>query len=131
MSQENVEMVRAAHAHFARTGQPMWDTLDPEVVVFDHDIPDARNPYHGFQGMAEWLSDFAEGWDSYAMELERVVGTGDRLVSLFRIRATGAGSGIEVERDDAIVWELREGKLVRLDYFNDQGRALDAAGLSE
>src|SRR5215204_268044 len=93
MSPENVEMVRAAHAHFARTGQPVWDTLDPEVVVFDHDIPDARNPYHGLHGMAEWLSDFAEGWDSYAMELERVVGTGDRLVSLFVSGPPELGAG--------------------------------------
>jgi hypothetical protein len=29
------------------------------------------------------------------------------------------------------VWLFRDGKLVRLDYFNDQGAALEAVGLRE
>jgi ketosteroid isomerase-like protein len=131
MSQENVEMVRQAHEHFARTGQPMEEINDPDIEVFDHDIPDASNPYRGSTGVAEWLSDFAAAWDRYEMEVERLIDAGDRVVSLFRIRAVGAGSGIPVERGDGMVWLFRDGKLVRLDYFNDQGAALEAVGLRE
>jgi ketosteroid isomerase-like protein len=60
-----------------------------------------------------------------------LVDAGDRVVSLFRIRAVGAGSGVPVERGDGIVWTFRDGKLARLDYFNDQGAALEAVGLRE
>ncbi len=30
-----------------------------------------------------------------------------------------------------MLWTFRNGMLIRLDYFNDQGQALEAAGLSE
>jgi ketosteroid isomerase-like protein len=122
----NGDKVRRAHEHFSATGQPLWEINDPAIEVFDHDIVDASNPYRGQEGVARWLADFAESWDSYAMELREVLDRGDRVVSLFRIRAVGAGSGTPVERDDAMVWQFREGKLVRLDYFNDQQQALEA-----
>jgi ketosteroid isomerase-like protein len=60
------------------------------------------------------------------MELQELVEAGDRIVSLFRIRAVGAGSGVSVERGDAMVWKFTDGRLVRLDYFNDQRQALDS-----
>jgi ketosteroid isomerase-like protein len=131
MSEENVESVREAHERFSKTGQPIWEKIDADTEVFDHDIPDAKNPYRGVDGMTEWLSDFGEAWDSYVMEVERLIDAGDRVVSLFRIRAVGAGSGVAVERGDGMVWTFRDGKLARLDYFNDQAQALEAAGLSE
>jgi ketosteroid isomerase-like protein len=36
---------------------------------------------------------------------------------------------MELERDYAIVYRLRGGRIVRLEYFNDRRRALAAAGL--
>ena len=41
----------------------------------------------------------------------------------------GKGSGIEVRRGDAIVYRLDRDELTRTEYFNDQRRALEAAGL--
>ena len=131
MSEENVEIVREAHERFTRTGQPIWERIDADTEVFDHDIPDARNPYRGVDGVTDWLSDFAEAWESYGLEVERLIDAGDRVVSLFRIRAVGAGSGVRVERGDGMVWSFRDGKLARLDHFNDQAEALKAAGLRE
>jgi ketosteroid isomerase-like protein len=131
MSQENMDWVRRSHEHFARTGEPYMEGIDPEVEVYDHDIPDASNPYRGADGIVRWLADFAESWDSYELQIERIVDADDKVVSLFRIKAVGAGSGVVVERGDAIVWAFRDGKPVRLDYFNDQDEALEAAGLRE
>ena len=45
--------------------------------------------------------------------------------------ATGRGSGITVEREDALVYRLRDELIVRIDYFNNRRDALDAAGLRE
>jgi hypothetical protein len=105
MSEQNVEIVREAHERFTKTGEPLWERIDADTEVFDHDIPDARNPYRG--------------------------AAGDRVVSLFRIRAVGVGSGAAVERGDGMVWTFRGDKLVRLDYFNGQAQALEAVGLGE
>ncbi|HKP90995.1 MAG TPA: hypothetical protein VJT75_13595 [Thermoleophilaceae bacterium] len=124
----NADDVRRAHEHFGRTGEPLWEINDPEIEVYDHDIPDARNPYRGNEGVRRWLALFAESWDSYAMGPPEILDMGDRVVSLFRINAIGAGSGVKVERGDAMVWTFRDRRLVRLDYFNDQRQALESVG---
>jgi hypothetical protein len=63
--------------------------------------------------------------------LEQIIDAADRVVFLFRIKTVGAGSGVPVERGDAMVWTFRAGRLVRLDYFNSQEQALAAAGLQK
>jgi ketosteroid isomerase-like protein len=40
--------------------------------------------------------------------------------------AGGVYRGHEGYRDDAVVYRMRAGRIVRVDYFNDQARALDA-----
>jgi hypothetical protein len=37
---------------------------------------------------------------------------------------------VEVDRQDGLLYTLRDGELVRLDYFNSREQALEAAGLS-
>lgn len=53
----------------------------------------------------------------------------DGVIALFKMIAKGGGSGLEVERRDAIVYRLENGKIVRMEYFNDQVKALQAVGL--
>jgi ketosteroid isomerase-like protein len=131
MLQEYVERVRRGFERFAETGEAGGTGLHPDVEVFDHDIPDARNPYSGAGGFDEWLSDFGAAWARWDMEIEQLDRAGDRVVSLLRLRAVGAGSGAVVERSDGIVWTFRDDKLFRVDYFNDQDEALEAVGLRE
>jgi hypothetical protein len=45
------------------------------------------------------------------------------------VKATGLGSGVEVERQDGLVYGFRDGKIVRLDYYNSRQQALEAVGL--
>ena len=130
MSQEIVEIARRFHNHFDRTGEPLWDVIDREIEVYDHDIPDAGT-YHGLAGYTKWLTNWGETFESWAMELARLVDAGDQIVSLIVMRATGRGSGVSVERKDAIVSTFRDGKITRIDYYNDQAQALEAVGLSE
>ena len=130
MSQENVEVARRFHDHFDRTGEPLWDVVDSEIEVYDHDIPEAGT-YHGLAGYTKWLTNWGETFETYAMELERLVDAGDQVVSLIVMRVTGRASGVSVERKDAIVSTFRDGKITRIDYYNDQAQALEAAGLSE
>ena len=42
------------------------------------------------------------------------------MIALFRMIAKGAHSGMELERDDAIIYRIRGGRIVRTEYFNDQ-----------
>jgi ketosteroid isomerase-like protein len=100
----------------------------PTVEIDDRDIPDAD----GHDSYYEWIGRWNESWASWRIEdLELRPSGEDKVVALFRIIATGRGSGVELERDDASLVEFRAGKVVRIGYYNDQRRALEAAGLSE
>ena len=130
MSDENLELVRR---RFGAALEDDWDTaleaLDPDFEVHDFDIPDAE-VYRGHEGIRAWVERWGEGWESWRMDdVEFRPAGDDAVIALFRIVARGAHSGLELERDDAIVYRIRDGKIVRIEYFNDQRQALDAAGL--
>jgi len=132
VSQENEQVVRQAWTATVDEDWPAALTLfDDDVEIRDFDIPDA-GIYRGHEGFVAWLSRWNESWSSWRAEgLEFRAAGDDRVIALFRMIATGLGSGIEIERDDAILYRLRDGKIVRVEYFSDQGQALEVAGLSE
>jgi ketosteroid isomerase-like protein len=129
MSRQNVELVQTVLAGFIATGAPSWDLLDQEVEVYDHDVMDAGE-YRGHAGFGTWLENWDAAWSDFSMEPEEFLDAGERVVSVFRMTATGRGSGVEVERQDAIVWSVRSGKVVRLDYYNNRDQALGTVGLA-
>jgi ketosteroid isomerase-like protein len=128
MSQETVENVKEAIAHFGATGEPLWSTTAADIEVHDHDIPDA-GVYRGHAGYVQWLEDWAGARSEFSLEPEEFVDVNDRVVVVFRMRATGRGSGVTVERKDAMVVEVRGGMAVRIDYYNNQEQALQQVGL--
>jgi ketosteroid isomerase-like protein len=132
MSRENVEVVQRGFAAVMDADrQAALEHLHPEVELYDFDIPDA-GAYRGHDGFFEWLKRWGESWETWRVEdLEVRAGDRDQVIALFRMIARGGGSGIEVERLDAIVYRLKGAKIVRIEYFNDQEKALEAAGLSE
>jgi ketosteroid isomerase-like protein len=128
VSDENLELVRR---RFAAALEENWETaledLDPDVEIHDFDIPDAGGVFRGHDGYRDWVKHWTEGWESTRMEDPEFRAMGDDcVIALFRMIAIGAHSGLELERDDAIVYRIRDGRIVRVDYFNDQARALEA-----
>jgi ketosteroid isomerase-like protein len=55
----------------------------------------------------------------------------DSVVAFFHQSATGRGSGVPVEQEYAVIYELQDGQLVRMRLYIDRAEALEAAGLSE
>jgi ketosteroid isomerase-like protein len=130
MSQENVEIVQRGLGVYFATGEPPWELFDEKVKVYDHDTPD-QGVYRGHQGVRRWLEDWGAAWAEWSIEPEKLIDAGDSVVVFIRMKAEGLGSGVAVERDDTQVHKLRDGKVVRLDYFNDRKQALKAVGLEE
>ena len=58
------------------------------------------------------------------------LGWGGRSRTHLRSDARGVGSGAEVELDQWFVTTVREGKILRLQWFTDGVEARQAAGLS-
>ena len=130
MSQETIGLIQASLERFAATGEPAWDTLHEEVEVHDHDIMDAGE-YRGHAGFGRWLEDWASAWSEFSMEPQEFLDADERVVAVIRMKAKGQGSGVEVERQDAMVFEVLDGKIKRLDYYNNRAQALEAVGLTE
>ena len=80
--------------------------------------------------MRRWVSDWSSAWSEFTLQPERFIDGGECVVVILRMKATGAASGIEIERQDGIVYRVRDGKVARLDYFNSAEQALAAAGLA-
>ena len=131
MSQENVEIVRRSYdAYLSGEMESALAVCDPEIEIYDHDIPDSGE-YRGLEGLARWQADWESSWESWRWDPEEFIEAGERVVAVLRVHARGRQSGVDVERVDAAVWTLRDGKCVRLDYYGSREQALEAAGLSE
>jgi ketosteroid isomerase-like protein len=105
--------------------------LHEEIEVHDHDILDAGE-YRGLAGFGRWLEDWAAAWSGFSMEPEEFIDAGERVVAVVRMKATGRGRGVSVDRQDAMVWEIGpDRKFVRVDYFNNRAQAMKAVGLAE
>jgi ketosteroid isomerase-like protein len=130
MSQANVELVRRVLEHFTATGELPWEMFDEAIEVYDHDSPD-QGAYLGHAGYQRWLDDWGSAWAEWGIALEELIDAGNSVLAIIRMSAKGRGSGVEVERQDALVYELRNGKIVRCDYYNNKEQALKAVGLEE
>jgi ketosteroid isomerase-like protein len=135
MSQENVDNLRALlealDVEAWKRGEDMA-LLDPEVSYEDATLPDhVGETYRGHEGVARATERWVEPYEGFAIELERIVGVGDRLVSIHRVRARARYTGIEGEGPVAYVWTFRNGKVVHFQSFREPDEALEAAGLSE
>jgi ketosteroid isomerase-like protein len=132
MSRENVEVVRRVFEALAREDWvALAEFISDDCEVHDFDIPDTH-VYRGPDGLLDWVANWDRAWETWSpRELNfRQVGD-DRVLALFRMVAKGRGSGIEINRKDAITFTLHGGKITRVEYYNDQQQALEAAGLSE
>lgn len=129
MSQEHVDtlrrMVEAAGRH---DYQAVLVDLDPRVEIDDADIPESTSA----DSFVQWLARWDQVWESWHVEDVEVRAAGDdQAVALFTMVAKGRGSGVELTRGDALVASFRDGKAVKLGYYNDQTQALEAVGLRE
>jgi len=129
MSEENVDLAERLLARFIATGEVSWELLHDQIEVHDHDVMDAGE-YRGHLGFARWLENWSAAWEKFSIEPEESLDAGSRVVLVFRMKATGRGSGVAVERQDATVWDVRDGKITRLDYYNNRDDALRHAGLT-
>ena len=70
-------------------------------------------------------------WEDWGWDPEEFIEAGERVIAVLRVHAKGRHSGIDVEQLNAAVWTLRDGKCVRLDYYDSRDQALQAAGLRD
>jgi ketosteroid isomerase-like protein len=103
---------------------PMFP-FDPEVVYEDANLPDhIGEHYKGHEGLAKAAQRWLDAYEWMTIELQEVIGSGDRLVSVHRIRARSRYAGIEEEGPIAYLWTFRDGKVIHLRTYRTAQEAL-------
>jgi len=126
MAPGNVDLIRPIYDDWGRGNwRPRFDVYHPNMewgwseefpglagVYEDHDDPNPR--------LIAWLS----GWEHWRAEADQYLEFGDHVVVLATYHGRGRGSGVELSQEGAHVWELRDGKVVRLEIFATRAKAL-------
>ena len=82
--------------------------------------------YRGHAGIRQFHAEVLEVWEHYVWEPEHLVEHGDRVLALVRTSGKGRGSGLEVDRQTAMIWTVRGDKAVSLRFYRDRERAREA-----
>ena len=65
------------------------------------------------------------------MTADDFIEAGDQVVVFMRTSCAGSDDGGVFEQPTTAVWTLRDGKAVRVRYYENNADALEAVGLSE
>ena len=131
MSQENVEIVRAA---IDAANRDDWDAFYKDMAPgFELDMSRAVGPVSGVLSLDQVrrvLEDFAGYWESLRIEPHQFIEAGDRLVMPRTVHVRGR-DGIEVVSRPTLVWTIRDGAIERVVLYQERQDALEGLGPSE
>ena len=131
MSQENVEIVKAAYDAFNR--EDLDAVFKDMAPGFEVDLSRAVGPWRGVFGLDQirrvW-GEFRENWESARQEPHEFIEAGDLVVVHSTLHLKGRG-GIEVVARAAFVWTIHNGAIERVTMYQEKQDALEDLGLSE
>ena len=131
MSQENVEVVRAANeAWNAGDMDALRELYDPEIVVRAPEGWPEPGPLVGTEAVIRQWERQREAWDAQTLEsISDFRHAGDRVAVRHVWHGTGHGPAAAVEV--TALNTVRRGKILAIEFFWDHAEALEALGLSE
>ena len=132
MSQENVEIIKAA---FAAVNRGDWDaalsSAAPDIWYdTSRDLNETRGIYETREGVRRAWERFFEPWESWRVEIDEFV-IGENTVVTRQTGYMRGRDGIEVTARTCAVWTFRDGAISGFTHYPELEEALEAAGLSE
>jgi ketosteroid isomerase-like protein len=131
MSQENVEVVRAAFEAWNVGDMDALRALyHPDVIARAPEGWPEPGPFVGRDALMRQFQRVREAFDADALEvISDFADAGDRVA----VRAIwhGTGQGPEADLEWTVVNTVRQGRIFGLEYFWDHAEALEGLGLSE
>ncbi len=132
VSQENVEIVRAAYEFALSNGAPDFGFMDPEIEWHTRaDLPDSAS-YHGHDGVRKLASEWFGSFDDLRFDPDELIDGGDDVViAVLTLRGRIRDSGEEVNMPETHVWRLLDGRAVECREYPTKAEALKAVGLAQ
>jgi ketosteroid isomerase-like protein len=122
MTSANVEVVRRQVDAFNRR--------DPDAIAADWHPEGIFEPASVApigDGIRKFLEDYADTWDDSHLEYASFVDLGERVLALGRIEVRHRDSDVPIAQPHAMVYEFRNGQIVRLRSYLDHAEARAAA----
>ena len=134
MSQENVEIVRRGNAALNNgDADAFLEMLAPDAELQDlENPPDQSGVVKGRAAIHEAWTLWTAAFDEFRADIGEYIDKGDVVICATHWHGQGKGSGIVVDTHQFDVYELREGRIVRMTLaLRSMAEALEAAGLRE
>jgi ketosteroid isomerase-like protein len=132
MSQENVEIVtRSLDAYSRRDVELLRALTDPDVELdwsASHGFQ--ARVYKGFDTALGFYSEYFAVFDRIAFDIERITAIDDSVIVSNVARQRGR-DGIEVTARSALVFTVRDARILRICLYQELDEALRAVGLDE
>jgi ketosteroid isomerase-like protein len=146
MSRENVEKIKAMLEPFddvELTGIDWESEAIREILERDYS-PDIElrtlesaigsgpsSFYKGWDGLIQYFKEWFEPFGEYRMRWLDYVEAGERVLVPMKASGVGRASGLRVEMELVLSYELQDGMITRLDQYDTLDQAFEAAGPSE
>jgi ketosteroid isomerase-like protein len=131
MSQENVEIVRRMYdAYYGGDADGALAFFSPDVVS-DHSRRLGGGISHGREGLRAQITEWVGTFEDYREEIEEIRDLGSLVCVVAIQRGQGKGSGVDVERRYALLYEIQGDEITRFTVYSTLPEALEAAGLRD
>jgi ketosteroid isomerase-like protein len=126
---ENVRLLERMYDAWHAGDLPrVLDFLDPGFEWINPDYAVEPGTRHGHDGFAEAMANLDSSFEHQTHLLGEVEDLGDRVLWHTIFQARGY-SGAQIEVPEQHLWTLRDGKILRMQWFHDAHEARRAAGL--
>lgn len=131
MSDENVELIRQLYRRWGQGDFATPGFFDPNVETLrvGGDASATAGAWRGldaaWKASVEWL----QAWENVRLESRRCIDLGSRVLVIARQTGQGRRSGVEIDQELAMLFTLRDAKIVRWEIYLEVSDALEAVGL--
>jgi ketosteroid isomerase-like protein len=132
MSQENVEIVRAAIDAFNRRDGETFDALlatNAEIIPVRAALE--GTVYRGADAATQYCAAVEASWENLSWEVDEIKNGADWVLALGRIRGRGRGSGATIDTRGAWLARFHDGLVTHFRTYPDRSDALKAVDLAE
>ena len=106
------------------------ECIDPDMEFdWTESISPFKDVYEGREGLQRFWEEMRDTFDDFTPRIDDVVDCGQgRLVTRITVFGRARASGIELEASGAMLWAVRDGRIVQGKLFQNEQDALAAAG---
>lgn len=122
----NIEIIERAVAAFNEEGiDGALHYIGPDFeVTTPPELASEPDTYRGHEGARRWFDSFDEVMDEIRWDARNFREVEGRVVVEFTLHAKGKTSGLNFGQDAVMVWELRDGKAIRVSLYTTVEAAL-------